>query len=437
MPALCATIAGGNKFYPKIFEISNCRDLNPDLQFISPSSMKVFGNCQPRLSPTLQENGHMKKHQKEAILISFLKEKERYKKLAEYIVDLIQDDPSSPKESLHNVIYRIKDELRLIEKINVLNKKLEPGTPLITEKNYQANVGDLLGVRIICLRLSDVEKVEAYLKLLSDENIISFIKGPDHKRSFILPVDPGESSQEGLSLRYTGYSSIHYQIKLGENSDAPPELRDLIVELQLRTILEEAWSEIDHKYRYMRSRIGVNIPEHIHTGFYNLSAYLQVAALQAENLCRLTETFSLKKIAKKKRKAAIPCDNEAVFIDTEKDETYRKLTTLAIEKRLKRILKFKVTTRTLIYIEKRLGELNFDQTPDQKLQKMFTQYRLLEFKTMYQEIFNGGPFANAKERDIDAINALNFVISYELQGKRVAQEGLKVVLRWRKDRLKR
>jgi ppGpp synthetase/RelA/SpoT-type nucleotidyltranferase len=110
----------------------------------------------------------MKKHQREAILISFLNEKEKYKKLGEYIVQLIQDDPSSPKESLHTIIYRIKDELRLIEKINRLNKELEAGVPSITEKNYPARVADLLGVRIICLRLSDVEKVEAYLKLLSE-----------------------------------------------------------------------------------------------------------------------------------------------------------------------------------------------------------------------------------------------------------------------------
>jgi hypothetical protein len=54
----------------------------------------------------------MKKHQREAILVSFLNEKEKYKKLAEYIVQLIQDDPSSPKESFHTIIYRIKDELR-------------------------------------------------------------------------------------------------------------------------------------------------------------------------------------------------------------------------------------------------------------------------------------------------------------------------------------
>lgn len=383
---------------------------------------------------TLQENRHMKKHQREAILISFLNEKEKYKKLGEYIVQLIQDDPSSPKESLHTIIYRIKDELRLIEKINRLNKELEAGVPSIMEENYQARVGDLLGVRIICLRLSDIEKVEAYLKLLSEENILSFVKGPDQKRSFILPVNPVDSIPDDIDLRYSGYSSIHYQIELSENSDAPPGLKGLIFELQLRTILEEAWSEIDHKYRYMRSRIGVNLPEHIHMGFYNLSAYLQVAALQAEYLCRLAEAHSLKKIAKVKGIAQIPLGDEFFSTDMEKDEACRKLSVSEIETILEEIFGVKVTPRTLIYIEKRLGELNFEEIQDKTLQQLLTKNRLLEFKTIFQEILNLEPFASAKERNIDVINALNFAIFYELQGKRVAQEGLRVVLRWRKDR---
>ncbi|MFO7556418.1 MAG: RelA/SpoT domain-containing protein [Desulfobacterales bacterium] len=376
----------------------------------------------------------MKKHQREAVLISFFNEKEKYKKLAEYIVQLIQDDPSSPKESLHTIIYRIKDELRLIEKINRLNKDLEAGKPSITKKNYQARVCDLLGVRIICLRLSDVKKVETYLKLLAEENILSFVKGPDRKRSFILPANPGDSIPDDLDLRYSGYSSIHYQIELGENSDAPPGLKGLLFELQLRTILEEAWSEIDHKYRYVRSRIGVNFPEHIHTGFYNLSAYLQVAALQAEYLCRLAETHSLKKISKVKGIARIVFSDEFSSADMEKDEFSRKLSSSEIEKRLKKILKFKVTPRTLIYIEKRLEDVDAEEKPHKTLQKLLTLDRLLEFKTIFQEILNIAPFENARERNIDVINALNFGIFYELQGKRVAQEGLRAVLRWRKDR---
>ena len=95
---------------------------------------------------------------------------------------------------------------------------------------------------------------------------------------------------------------------------------------------------------------------------------------------------------------------------------------------------FKVTPRTLIYIERRLDEVGFAQKPHKILQKVFTGDRILEFKDIFRETLNLIPFTNKKERNIDVINALNFAIFDELQGKRVAQEGLRSVLRWRKER---
>jgi ppGpp synthetase/RelA/SpoT-type nucleotidyltranferase len=337
---------------------------------------------------------------------------------------------------MHTIIYRVKDELRLIEKIENQNKELEDGTPPITEKNYQTRVGDLLGVRIICLRLSDIEKVEAYLGLLSEEKILRFIKGPDQKRSFILPVDPGESISDGVDLTYSGYSSIHYRAALGENSDSPSGMEDLQFEVQLRTILEEAWGEIDHKYRYALSRNGTALPDYIRTGFYNLSAYLQVAALQAEHLCRLSEVHSLKKTAKFKGEPQTPFKNETSSIDNDENEAGQKTFAPALETYLEEILGFKVTVRTLTYIERRLDEVGFAEKPPKILQKVFTKDRVVEFRAIFRDTLNFKPFTNAKERNIDVINALNFAIFDELQGKRVAQEGLRSVLRWRKERSK-
>jgi GTP pyrophosphokinase len=168
--------------------------------------------------------------------------------------------------------------------------------------------------------------------------------------------------------------------------------------------------------------------------FYNLSAYLRVAAFQAEYLCRLAEAYSLKKITKVKGIARIPLGDAFSSTDMKKDEASRKLLSSEVEKRLKKILRFKVTPGTIIYIEKRLGDVNSEEKPHKTLQKLPTQNRLLEFITIFKEILNINPFLNAKERNIDVINALNFGIFYELQGKRVAQEGLRAVLRWRKDR---
>jgi hypothetical protein len=87
------------------------------------------------------------------------------------------------------------------------------------------------------------------------------------------------------------------------------------------------------------------------------------------------------------------------------------------------------------YIEKRLGDVDPEEKPTKTLLKTLTPNRLLEFKRIFQEIFNFEPFVNAKDRNIDVINVLNFGIFYELQGKRVAQEGLKTVLRWRKGHI--
>ena len=115
----------------------------------------------------------MRKRQTEAILISFFKEKEKYENLAEYIFHLIRDDPSAPKESIHTITYRIKDETRLLEKIDEENKRPGAEAPPISVKNFRERIGDLLGIRIICLRLSDIKKVEAYLGLLAEENVFA------------------------------------------------------------------------------------------------------------------------------------------------------------------------------------------------------------------------------------------------------------------------
>jgi ppGpp synthetase/RelA/SpoT-type nucleotidyltranferase len=377
----------------------------------------------------------MRKRQKEAILISFFKEKEKYAKLAEYLVHLIWDDPSSPKESLHTITYRIKDKDRLIEKIDEENKQLGVEAAPVTQKNFQEKVDDLLGIRLICLRLSDIKRVEAYLGLLAEEKILRFIRNPDQKRSFVLPIDPSEAIPEGIDLRYSGYSSIHYQVKLGENSGAPDELKGLQVEFQLRTILEEAWGEIDHKYRYVHSRSGDALPEYIHTGFYNLSAYLQAAALQAEHLCRQAEAHRLLRTRKAKGKLVAPIVDEPSSYEIRMDESNHARLPPALQALLEKTFDFELTARTLTYILKRLNEFGGAEQPQVLFQKIFTENRLKEFRTIFREVLNREAFEDNSKRNVDAINAVNFALSDEIQGRRVSQEGLRSVLRWRKERL--
>jgi len=48
------------------------------------------------------------------------------------MINLIKDDPAFPKESLHIIIYRIKDKVRLIEKIDEENKQIKDDETRIT-----------------------------------------------------------------------------------------------------------------------------------------------------------------------------------------------------------------------------------------------------------------------------------------------------------------
>lgn len=376
----------------------------------------------------------MRKQQRDNILISFFKEKEKYEKLAGYIVRLIRDDPSAPRESIHTILYRIKDEARLIEKIDQENSSSGIDVKPVTHQNFQERIKDIIGIRIICLRLSDIVKVESYLELLVEEKILHFMREPDHKRSFVLPIDPGEDASQNINLQYSGYSSVHYQIKLGENSDASEAFKKIQAELQLRTILEEAWGEIDHKYRYAYSRIGNSLPEHIHSGFYNLSAYLQAAAMQAEQLCREVDSHMLLMPLQSKGKKGIPGASGQSGKKTPYDLVDQVTILPVIKSVLEETFGFDPTVRTLIYIMKRFHKLGYSQRSKRFFQKMFKKKRLKEFQTIYYEVLNQDPFKDINNRNIDIINAVNFVLFNEIEGARVAKEGLRSTLKWRKDR---
>jgi len=67
-------------------------------------------------------------------------------------------------------------------------------------------------------------------------------------------------------------------------------------------------------------------------------------------------------------------------IDIDENKACRKPIAPATEMYLEEILGFKVTPRTLIYIERRLEEVGFEEKPHKILQKVFIEDRIVEFK---------------------------------------------------------
>lgn len=141
---------------------------------------------------------------------------------------------------VHSLRIRIKDPEHLIEKI--IRKKLENNELEITLENYKEVITDLVGVRALHLFKEDWNTIHDYIEKtweLKEQPTANVRKGDseDYTEQFRV---------KGCSINEHkfGYRSVHYLILF------PPSKQVCITELQVRTIFEEGWSEIDHSVRY-------------------------------------------------------------------------------------------------------------------------------------------------------------------------------------------
>ncbi|MCX6241385.1 MAG: RelA/SpoT domain-containing protein [Bacteroidetes bacterium] len=144
-------------------------------------------------------------------------------------------------DNVHSVKYRIKDSEHLIEKI--IRKKIDkPKSVQISIDNYIVEIKDLIGVRALHLFKDDWlaidEKIRKSFKVIGKP--IANIRLGDSTEYVKLYKDNGCS----IKIHERGYRSVHYTIKKKIIN------KDFYPEIQVRTLYEEAWSEIDHKMRY-------------------------------------------------------------------------------------------------------------------------------------------------------------------------------------------
>ncbi len=188
-----------------------------------------------------KRRGRLTKKEINRILVSYYQAQDLYQRLAKELHRILDDDARFPADAVYTVKHRLKDKDRLIEKIDQENLAVKRLHDRIGEHNFQQRIEDLLGFRIVCLRFSDLKTLKTYLRLLEDEGKLRVIKGPIEKKTFLVRPGSSEKGSEKRDMQYTGYSSIHYVVRLGKSlRRAQPGLVDLKVELQLRTIFEEA-----------------------------------------------------------------------------------------------------------------------------------------------------------------------------------------------------
>ncbi|MGL4253804.1 MAG: GTP pyrophosphokinase [Fusobacteriaceae bacterium] len=170
----------------------------------------------------------------EKIYYDYLKLIPFLEKEAEHIVSKLIDIERS-----HSVRRRVKKPKHLIEKI--IRKGAKYAERGISLDNYKEIVTDLIGIRVLHLFKDDWQDIHheiTNLWELKETPQINLRRGDN------IDEIVNELNCE-VVIRDHGYRSVHYliQILVTKNVKA-------LVEIQARTVFEEAWSEIDHITRY-------------------------------------------------------------------------------------------------------------------------------------------------------------------------------------------
>lgn len=154
---------------------------------------------------------------------------------------VFQKHPLFTKDNLvHSVKSRLKDPEHLRDK---LQRKLSEGRS-ITKENFLTEITDLVGVRVLFMFQDQFASIhEGILNWIDDEGW-KLVESP---KAYSWDPEMHELYNNlGLSptIKPSQYTSVHYVIKLDNDTSK------ICCEIQVRSLFEEVWGEIDHMINY-------------------------------------------------------------------------------------------------------------------------------------------------------------------------------------------
>jgi ppGpp synthetase/RelA/SpoT-type nucleotidyltranferase len=146
---------------------------------------------------------------------------------------------------VHSIKSRLKDPEHLRGKLErKIRKCMELGEPFdITPENLFTRVNDLSGIRILHLYTRQIRHIDVALRGIFAEQKYDLVEQPfartwdDESRSFFQTC--GIETQVSPSM----YTSVHYVVGSASRTTVTSEI-------QVRTLMEEVWGEVDHLINY-------------------------------------------------------------------------------------------------------------------------------------------------------------------------------------------
>jgi ppGpp synthetase/RelA/SpoT-type nucleotidyltranferase len=170
----------------------------------------------------------------------------QYKRLVDEVTFALEDRIKTFGLKVASVHGRVKTSDSLVSKVE--------------RKEYQdplSEINDFAGVRVVCQFTPDLDVIDQLIGELFDVHEI---------------VDKSAS----LGFDKTGYQGTHYIVTLGSNHRGAryDGLADLKTEIQVRTILQDAWAQISHSLDYKSE---ASVPERERRELYNVSSLLEIS----------------------------------------------------------------------------------------------------------------------------------------------------------------
>jgi putative GTP pyrophosphokinase len=200
---------------------------------------------------------------------------------------------------VHSVTSRLKNRKSLAAKLEREGKKY----------SKLSQVTDVVGLRVITHFEDEVDRIGSLIE-----------------REFSVDYENSTDKRKVLDPDKFGYLSLHYicsltaaRLKLAEHR----RCKGLVCEIQVRSILQHAWAEIEHDLGY---KAGASLPPHIRRRFSRLAGLLEVADAEFSQLRNDIHNYSLKiasDLKQHKTRVAIDPISLRTFIKT--DLTLRSL----------------------------------------------------------------------------------------------------------------
>lgn len=181
------------------------------------------------------------------ILEDYRKQKEYFLKLGDVAHQMLEEIADELGLSVLAVEHRVKTEKSLAGKLE------RKGDLYSTFED----VTDILGCRIVCFLADEIDKI-----------------GKKIEQRFVVDWENSSDKRALIKADSFGYLSLHYICSLPFGDKWPDEICGKKFEIQIKTVLQHAWSVIHHDIGY-KSDFGV--PREINRQFARLAGLLELA----------------------------------------------------------------------------------------------------------------------------------------------------------------